>query len=232
MIRNHINSNASNRNSNTFQCRLKAYLSNVALISSLYSNTFQALYRFFRIIYYTRRYFYHNIYLYIFGILIQIVLSILQPLPLIVKGEYQYEDFHCQIQFTNYRGMIFAALLVWLLPISFTIFIYGYTLHYIRCNSALFNVRQRTRMKRDLIVIRRILWLLIFIIIFGMPACTAAIVYYLFGYNEWWENHFIWLTFVLCFMGVSTVQSYFSPHLRVLWSTNLHHTNSSTATNS
>jgi hypothetical protein len=219
MMKSPMNPNLSH---DTFQCRLKAYLSNVALIYSLYSNTFQALYRFFRIIYYTRHFFHRNIYLYIVGILIQVFLSVLQPLPLILIGEYQYEDYHCQVQFTNWRGMIIAALLVWLLPISFIITIYAYTIYYILCNSALFTLRQETRFKRDLIVIRRILWLIIFIVIFGMPACSAAIVYYLFGYVEWWENHLIWLTFVLSFMGVSIVQTYFSPHLRILWSISLH----------
>ncbi len=44
MMKSPMNPNLSH---DTFQCRLKAYLSNVALIYSLYSNTFQALYRFF-----------------------------------------------------------------------------------------------------------------------------------------------------------------------------------------
>ena len=232
MIKSHMNPSLSHIKHDTFQCRLKAYLSNVALICSLYSNTFQALHRFFRIIYYTRRFFHRNIYLYIFGILIQVFLSVLQPLPLILIGEYQYEDYHCQIQFTNWRGMILAALLVWILPISFTIAIYAYTIYYIRCNSTVFTLRQETRIKRDLIVIRRILWLIIFIIIFGMPACSAAIVYYLVGYVGWWENHLIWLTFVLSFMGVSIVQTYFSPHLRVLWSRNLYRASPAITTNS
>ena len=92
MIRGHIYPNISEITNDTLWCRLKVYLSTVALICSLYSNTFQAFYRFLRIIFYTRPFFYQNISLYMFGILIQIFLSALQPLPILLIGEYQYQD--------------------------------------------------------------------------------------------------------------------------------------------
>ncbi|UJR16620.1 hypothetical protein I4U23_003520 [Adineta vaga] len=217
MVRGHMHTSIWPINNNLLWCRLKAYLSNVTLICSLYSTTFQALHRCLRITYYTNAMLYRNIYLYSAGIIVQIFASMLQPLPLFLLNIYQYDDYHCQVQFTNWSGMIIAACLVWLLPVLLTVAIYVYTIHYIRRNSQQFTFRQRTRIKRDITIIRRIFWLIIFILIFGMPACSTTIVYYIFGYVEWWENHMIWLTFILSFMGISTVQTFYSPHLRTLW---------------
>ncbi|CAF1133015.1 unnamed protein product [Adineta steineri] len=218
MMKGHINPDVSEMDQDTQWCRIKVYLSTIALISSLYSNTFQALYRFFRIIYYTRPSFYQNIYFYSLGILILVCLSALQPLPILLIGEYQYEDYHCQISLISWRGMTMATFLIWLLPVSLTIVIYVCTVHYIRHNSLTFTVQQQKRIKRDMTVIRRILWLVIFIVLFGMPAVCTTIVYYLFGYVGWWANHLTWSTFILSFTGMSVVQTCYSPHLRVLWS--------------
>jgi hypothetical protein len=222
MLRGHINPNISQTVDDTSWCRLKVYLLTIALICSLYSNTFQAFYRFLRIVFYTHPFFYQNIYLYIFGIFIQIFLSAFQPLPILLIGEYQYDDYHCQILLTSWRGITMAAVLIWLLPVSITIAIYTYTIHYIRNNSSSFTLQQQKRIKRDFIVIRRILWLIIFVVIFGMPACCTTIVYYLFNYIGWWANHLTWSTFILSFIGMSIVQTYYSPRLRVLWARRQH----------
>ncbi|CAF1518195.1 unnamed protein product [Adineta steineri] len=79
-------------------------------------------------------------YLNSFGILIQIFLSILQPLPILLTGVYQYEDYHSQMSFTNWRGMILGASLIWLSPISITVIIYACTLNYIRHHSSTFTL--------------------------------------------------------------------------------------------
>ncbi|CAF0933906.1 unnamed protein product [Adineta ricciae] len=218
MVKGHFYPNVFQTEYDTLWCRLNAYLSNVLLICSLYSTTFQAFHRCLRIICYTSPAIYQNINWCLIGIVIQVLLSLLQPLPLILANIYQYNDYHCQVQFTNWSGMIVAAALVWILPISPTIATYLYTIYFIRRNSLYFTHRQHTRIKRDMTVIRRIVWLIIFIVIFGIPACSTTVVYYLFGYVSWWENYVIWLTFILSFIGVSTVQTFYSPHLRILWS--------------
>ncbi|CAF3509851.1 unnamed protein product [Adineta steineri] len=144
-------------NNDTIWCRSKVYFATVAMVCALYANTFQALHRFCRIIYYTRLFFHRNIYLYSFGILIQIFLSILQPLSVLVTGVYQYEDYHCQMSLTNWRGTILGAFLIWLSPITIIVIIYACTLSYIRHYSITFTVLQHTRIKRDFTVIKRII---------------------------------------------------------------------------
>jgi hypothetical protein len=218
MLKSHINPDLSQLNYDTLWCRLKVYLLSVALTSSLYSNTIQALYRFFRIIYYTRPFFHRNIYLYIFCILILVILSALQPLPILLIGEYQYEDYHCQIYLTSWRGVLMAAFLTWLLPVTITIIIYAFTLRYIRSNTLRFAALQRIRIKRDVTVMRRIIWLIMFILVLGMPASSITIIYYIFGYIGWWANYLTWLTFISSFIGMSIVQTCYAPHLHALWS--------------
>ncbi|CAF0855730.1 unnamed protein product [Adineta steineri] len=217
MFIGHLYPNKPETNFDTWTCHFIIYLATVAIVSTLYSNTFQALHRFIRIIYYNRPAFYRNIYLYIFGLIIQILLSALQPLLIHLTGHFRYEDYHCQIRLTDWRGMIMGAVIVWLLPVLPTIIIYIYTIHFIRRYSLLFTLQQRSRIKRDVTIIKRLVLLIVFILVFGIPACCTTIVYYIFGYVDWWANHLTWLTFVLSFIGLSILQTCYSPHLRILW---------------
>ncbi|CAF4257010.1 unnamed protein product, partial [Rotaria sordida] len=94
MIKGHIKPYAPELHNNTLWCRLKIYLSTIALISALYSNTLQALHRLFKIVYYKHPFLFRNLHLYIFG-------------------DYDYEDYHCQVYLTNWRGIARGASLVW-----------------------------------------------------------------------------------------------------------------------
>lgn len=217
MIKGHLNPNSLELQSDTLWCRLKIYLSTIALISALHSNVLQSLHRYFRIIYYHRPYFYRNIYLYIFGICIQVFLGAMMQLPILITGNYQYEDYRCQVYLTNWRGILMGALLVWLFPVSLTIIIYTCTMHYIHRHLPKFTAQQQTRIRRDVTVIKRVLWLVIFILIFGTPACSTTIVYYIFGYIGWWADYLTWLTFISSFTCMSIVHTYYSTHLRALW---------------
>ncbi|CAF1072081.1 unnamed protein product [Adineta ricciae] len=216
MLLGHMNPDRTDLHDNTLRCRLKIYVSTIALISALYSNTLQALHRLFRIVYHHRPFFYRNIYLYMFGIVVEIHLGALLQLPVLLPGHYDYEDYHCQVYLTNWRGILIGASCVWLPPVILTIIIYVCTVSFIRRNLSKFTMRQKKRIKRDFIVIRRILWLVVFIILFGTPACSTPIVYHLFGYIGWWANHITWLTFISSFTGMTVVHTYYAPHLHVL----------------
>ncbi|CAF1327667.1 unnamed protein product [Rotaria sordida] len=218
MIKGHIKPYAPELHNNTLWCRLKIYLSTIALISALYSNTLQALHRLFKIVYYKHPFLFRNLHLYIFGIFIQVFLSASLQLPILLLGDYDYEDYHCQVYLTNWRGIARGASLVWLPPVLLTIVIYAYTMRYIRRHVSTFTLLQKKRIDRDFTVIRRILWLIIFIVLFGIPACSTTIVYYIFGYVGWWANHLTWLTFILSFSGMSIVHTYYAPHIRALLS--------------
>ncbi|CAF4965837.1 unnamed protein product [Rotaria magnacalcarata] len=62
----------------------------------------------------------------------------LQPLAVLLSGEFQYDNYHCQIHLTGWRDTSMGALLIWLLPLSLTVIIYGYTFCCIRQNSVNF----------------------------------------------------------------------------------------------
>lgn len=217
MLTGHLHLGLSHADFDTYWCRLKVYLGTVAMVSTFYANIFQALHRFFRIVYHVHPFLYRSLYPYLFAIVLQIVLGALQPLPVLLTGVYQYEDYHCQMHLKNWRGMILGAFLIWLAPLTITMTIYMATLRYIRHHALSFTRKQHFRTKRDFTVIRRVFWLLIFILLLGVPACGFTIIYYLFGYMGWWSNHLTWFACVLSFLGLSTVQTCFSPHLRTLW---------------
>jgi len=217
MLHGHLHPNTPHSIYNTLWCRWKAYFAIIPLICGLYSYTIQAFYRFCRIVFPSQPYFHDNIYLYIFAILLEIILSSIQGLPTFLMDDYEYEDYHCQILMTNWRSVCLGAVLLWLLPVTMTIVIYIYTVRYIRRHSLNFTVRQHIRVQRDFTVIKRILLIVLFIVIFGLPTCFTTIVYYSFGFIGWWANHLSFLTFIVSFTSMSTIQTYYSPHLRVLW---------------
>ncbi|CAF4017491.1 unnamed protein product, partial [Rotaria sordida] len=129
-------------------------------------------------------------------------------LPILLLGDYDYDDYHCQVYLTNWRGIARGTLFVWLPSVLLTMVIYAYTMRYIRCHVSKFTLLQKKRIDRDFTVIRRILWLIIFIVLFGIPACSTTIVYYIFDYVGWRANHLTWLTFILSFNGMSIEQYY------------------------
>ena len=72
--------------------------------------------------------------------------------------------------------------------------------------------------KRDVTVIKRVLFILIFIILFGMPAISTTIVYLIFNYIGWWANYLTWLTFVTSFTGMTCAHTYYAKHIDALYS--------------
>lgn len=218
MIRGHLQPHVAELHDDTLACRLRIYFSTITLISALYSNALQGFHRFFRIRFYKRPFLHRNIYLYLLGICIQVLLSALLQLPVLLPGHYDYEDYHCQVYLTNWRGILTGACLVWLPPVILTVVIYTQTMYFIHCNSLKFSLRRKLKIKRDLIVIKRVLWTLIFIIIFGTPAVSMTVVYFIFGYIGWWANHLTWLTFITSFFGMTIVHTYYATHIHALYS--------------
>ncbi|CAF0916689.1 unnamed protein product [Adineta steineri] len=119
---------------------------------------------------------------------------------------------------TDWHGITMGAFLIWLSPVTITVVIYAYTWRYIHRYSQILTVRQQARIIRDFTVIRRILWLNVFPLVFGTPEISLTIVYYVSGYIGWWANYLSWFTCILSFIGMSIIHTRFSPHLRVLWS--------------
>ena len=72
--------------------------------------------------------------------------------------------------------------------------------------------------KRDVTVIKRVLFILIFIILFGMPAISTTIVYLIFNYIGWCANYLTWLTFVTSFTGMTCAHTYYAKHIDALYS--------------
>lgn len=217
MLKGHLYSNETQANDHTRWCYTEAYLTNVAMLWCLYSSTLHGLYRFCRIVYYSHRILRQNLSLYVIGVLVQILLSALQTLPILLTGVYHYDDYHCQIPLTNWANVMLATALIWVPPLSITTTIYLFTVRYIRRNAALFTYRQHTRITRDVTVIKRIVWSVVFVVLCAMPAFSITIMYYLFAYFGWWGNHLAWLGFILSFTGMSVVHTWYSPHLRNLW---------------
>ena len=215
MLYGHLHPDVTNFD--TFWCRFKTYLMYIFSICIFHSCSLQALYRLFRIVYHTRPYLYRNVHLYLFAIAFEIPLSTLQGLPLFLLNEYVYTDYHCQVSLQRWRGILLGAVLFWAMPVSMTVGIYVYIMHYIRQNKRAMTLRQQSRVNRDAAVVIRIVWLVISVVLCGIPPCMFAIIYFISGYFGWWTNHLEWYTTVVSFICIGISHVLLTPHLRILW---------------
>jgi hypothetical protein len=200
-------------------CYIKAYLFYVSGCGFFYSYFLQAIYRLCRIVFYTKPAL-QTYKLYVYGIIVQWLLSFLQVIPVLVLGTFEYlpYDYHCQIPIQNIRGLIIGLSLVHLIPVSLTTACYIYTMMYIRKYSAIVkSVRQQANDSRDALVLRRIFVLLGVIIGSGMPTLGISLFSQFSGYLPYWSSQFQWLSATSSICCVSVILIFVSPNLQKFW---------------
>jgi hypothetical protein len=194
-------------------CYIEAYLLYVSGCGFFYSYLLQAIYRLCRIVFYTRPVL-KSFKLYVYGIVIQWILSFLQVIPVLLLGTFQYlpEDYHCQIPIYNVRGLLIGLSLVHMIPISLTTICYIYTMMYIRKISATVkSIRQQARDRRDFLVLKRVFTLLSILIESGVPTLGISLFFQFSGYLPYWSTQFQWLTATFSICVVSIVLIFVSP---------------------
>ncbi|CAF1041708.1 unnamed protein product [Rotaria sp. Silwood1] len=200
-------------------CYIKAYLFHVSGCAFFYSYLLQAVYRLCRIVFY-RKPSLQSFKLYIYGIIIQWILSFLQVIPLILLKTFQYlpDDYHCLVATHNIRGLLIILSFVHMIPVTLTTTCYIYTMMYIRkCSKTVKPIRQLANNRRDFIVLTRIFILLGINILSSIPTIIISLCYQFSEYLPCWLTQFQWFTATFSLCCVSFVLIYVSPNLRKLW---------------
>jgi hypothetical protein len=187
-------------------CYIKAYLFYVSGCGFFYSYLLQAIYRFCRIVFY-RKPALQSFKLYVYGIIIQWILSFLQVIPVLLLGTFEYlpYDYHCQIPIHNILGLIIGLSLVHMIPVSLTTICYIYTMVYFRrISTRVRSIRQQAKDCRDFVAFTRVFVLLGVIITSGMPTLGISLFSQFSGYLPYWSTQFQWLsaTFSICCVSV------------------------------
>ena len=200
-------------------CHLTAYFLYVSGCAFFYSYLLQAIYRLCRIVFY-RKLALQSYRLYIYGVVIQWILSFVQVLPVLFLGTFEYlpADYHCQIALHNIRGLLVGLSLVHMIPITLTTVCYLFTTVYIRRRSATMKSRrQQANDRRDAVVLTRVFILLSVMIVSGLPTLGISIFYQIYGFLPLWSTQFQWLTATFSMSCVAIILLVVSPELEKFW---------------
>ncbi|CAF4578619.1 unnamed protein product [Rotaria sp. Silwood1] len=124
-----------------------------------------------------------HFHIFIIAILIQWILSFLFIFPHILLNDFQYQslNYNCWISFRNIRGILLATLTIYVCPISIIFTIYTCILRYVR-RTFINRREQQKSYKRDAIILKRIVILLLFLVMFDISTLTVFAIYSITNY--------------------------------------------------
>ncbi|UJR32501.1 hypothetical protein I4U23_019963 [Adineta vaga] len=202
---------------NTWLCRIKAYVLYICGYAFFHSFSLQAIYRICRILYplqMNRQ----PIYVYVIVSVCLWILSALELLPSLLIGDIQYSayDLHCQFSPTNMRGSLTVCLIGYLFPFSIMACCYFYTIYYIRKHNSIIviTVKQRVRMRRDMVILKRIITLLAVLSSSAIPHALFPIIYMIYGALPVWLVSLEWVLTIIALIITSVFLPFLSPHMK------------------
>ena len=163
-------------------CEIRAYFPHVCFCAYYYSFVCQAIFRLFRIVFYKKRHL-QSLGVFVVSIVIQWLLSFIFIAPHLIFDDFQYQalDYNCWISFRNIRGMFVATLIIYGGPLALILSIYIYIVRYVR-RKMYVHRKQKRSIQRDVLILRRIVVLLFFLIMIGVPTLVVLAIYLLTNY--------------------------------------------------
>jgi hypothetical protein len=149
-------------------------------------------------------------------IVIQWLASALSMMVILFLNGFEYasENYHCQILFSNVRGMLLASLTLSFGPTITSVVIYTYIMHHLKTTGTSTILQNRIRSnRRDIIVLRRILLLIGAVVLLSLPILVIWLIYLCTGYLNPLSYHFEWLFFAISSATLSIASAVLSPHL-------------------
>ena len=215
-IYGHIHSES---NFSGWECHLKGLVNQLNGCVYFYSFLLQAIYRFYRIVYPRQRMF-QSLKLYIILSLVQWIAAIAFLVVCLLLGynEYLPEEYHCQFAPTNVIGSLIDITGLFVIPFSLTLMLYLYAMCYVRRQTtALTAINRDAGMRRDLLILTRLIMLFSCVTITGLPHILVSVCYVITGYVAPWAVSFTWLMTFVSLSFVSVIQIFVFPHLRKLF---------------
>jgi hypothetical protein len=202
----------------TWWCYALAYLVHVGLCLIHYSFLLQSCFRLFRVAFF--RFIRLRNFQFMFKlILVQWLISFLLIMSILLLHYFEYmpDYHHCQILFSNSRGLLMALLIIFLGPTIASTMIYIYIIYHIkhRINPANRQNRRRSH-QRDLVVLRCVIILNASVFIICIPTVVFWIYYRVNSYLHPLSYHFEWLLFSASLLMLSVASAILTPQLRRL----------------
>jgi len=199
-----------------WRCIFKSYALYITGCVYFFSFLLQSIYRFCRIVYPTRTTFQSfRLYAILSVALWILAATLLLPSFLLGHIEYLPEDYHCQFAPTNLRGSLIGLSFLFLIPFVLTLICYFYTMYYVRIQTtALTTINQYKNLRRDLIILSRLVFLFTFITTVALPHMIIPIIYTITGYLPSWVVSFEWLLTLFSLAAACIIQIFVTPPLK------------------
>ena len=132
-----------------------------------------------------------------------------------IFGDFEYQpDVHsCWLSFTNIRALSIAMTFVYGAPLLIMALIYGCLIRHIRQTSVLQHARQSSN-KRDALVVKRIIILVLVAMSMGIPSGCLLIVYGITGFRTPFSYHIQALTLTVGLFIESVALGCVTPQVR------------------
>ena len=200
-------------------CRTKACLLYMGGMGFFHSFALQAICRLCRILYPLQaRLHSFRLYASLSGCLWVLIFLELLPSLLVGYVEYLSEDHHCQSSPSNISASATIISIGFFFPFSFTVGCYAWTLFRTRQRTAtLTSINQRASIRRDLLILKRLVILLTVVTLVAVPHAAFPLVHLITGQLPSWSVALEWATTSSALLLISLVLPFVSPHLQKLW---------------
>ncbi|CAF1281751.1 unnamed protein product [Rotaria sp. Silwood1] len=120
--------------------------------------------------------------------------------------EYLHNDYHCQVAPSSMRGSLTVCVLGFLFPFIIIACSYVYTIYYVRQhNPTIITINRRTNMRRDMIILKRVLIILTLLTSSAAPHALFPIAYRILGSLPTWLVALEWLLTIVALISIAVI---------------------------
>ncbi|CAF3559831.1 unnamed protein product [Rotaria sp. Silwood1] len=120
--------------------------------------------------------------------------------------EYLHNDYHCQVAPSSMRGSLTVCVLGFLFPFIIIVCSYVYTIYYVRQhNPTIITINRRTNMRRDMIILKRVLIILTLLTSSAAPHALFPIAYRILGTLPTWLVALEWLLTIVALISIAVI---------------------------
>ena len=205
---------------NDYYCQLRAYINYVFICAFYYSCALQAIFRLFRVVFAKYRVL-QSSRAFAIAILIQWIIAIFYMLVHFLRGDFEHHPDigSCWLSFKNIRTLAISMLFGYGISMIIMGLIYACIIRYIRQTVQTQQVRQNAN-KRDLLVVKRIIILVLTGMSIGIPTAFLLIIYMITNYLTPLAYHIQALSLTVGLVFESIALGFTTPQVRELFRKN------------
>ncbi len=200
-----------------YYCQLRSYVNYVFISAFFYSCALQAIFRLFRVVFPKHKILQsHRVFT--ITVIIQWVIAILYILAYLLLGDFEYHSdiSSCWLSFKDIRSLSISMAFVYGSPLIVMGLVYFCIIRYIRQTAQTEQVRQNSN-KRDLLIVKRIIILVLIAMGIGIPTAFLLIIYMITNYLPSLAYHIQALSLTTGLVLESIALGYITPQVREIF---------------